>query len=95
MPSTPLLSLLHRLIPVTILSSEVPATGRVREESVKVCTPESPPSTDDSPFDLAALYVFAHRARAQAQHVRCFAQREQAISYRRRRVSLWFLARFH
>ena len=61
-------------------SGEVPFTGGVCKESVRVCTPESPASADDSPLDLAALQVFPHRARAETQHVRCFAQREQAIS---------------
>jgi hypothetical protein len=69
--------------------------GRVCKESVKVRTPKSPPSADDSPFDLAALYVFPHCARAEAQHVCAFAQRQQAISNCRRRVNLWFLALVH
>jgi len=55
MLAAPLFSPLHRLIPVAVLSSEVPLTGRVRKESVKVRTPESPPSADDLPFDLATL----------------------------------------
>ena len=87
------ISLLHRLIPIAVLSSKVPLTESVRKERVKVCTPESPPSADDSPLDLAALEIFPHRARAEAQHVGCFAQCEQAVS-NRRRVSL-FLSFFH
>jgi hypothetical protein len=70
-----LFSLLHRLIPVTILSSKIPVRWRVFKESVKVCTPKSPPSTDDPPFDLATLHVFPHSARAEAQHIRRLAQR--------------------
>jgi len=67
------ISLLHHLIPLIIVSSKIPVTGRVRKESVKVCTPESPPSTDNAPFDFSALNVFAHRAGIQSQHFRCFA----------------------
>jgi hypothetical protein len=51
---------------VIILSSEIPVTTRVRKESVKVCTPESPASADDSPLDLATLQVFPNRALAQS-----------------------------
>jgi hypothetical protein len=87
-PSAPLFSLLHRLIPVIVLSSKVPATGCVCKESVKVRTPESPPSTDYSPLDLSALDGIPHRACAESEYVRGFTQREQAISNRRRRVSL-------
>jgi hypothetical protein len=65
MPSARLFSLLHRLIPLIILSSEVPVTGRVRKESVKVRTPKSPPSADDSPFDLPPADVFAQSAHAE------------------------------
>ena len=44
MPSTRLaLPLIHRLIPVAVLSSKVPFRGCVFKESVKVCTPKSPP----------------------------------------------------
>src|SRR5260370_13562957 len=94
-PSTALFSLLHCLIPVIILSSEIPVTGRVRKESVKVCTSKSPPSADDSPLDLAAVHVFAYRARAQAQQVRSFAQRQEFFPNRRRHVSFRFLSLFH
>lgn len=55
-----------------------PVTRRVRK--AKVSTPNSPPSADDS---FALLQVFPHRARAEVQPMRCFAQREQAISNRR------------
>jgi hypothetical protein len=65
--------LLHHLIPVTIPSCKVPVARRIRKESVKVYTPKSPPTTDYSPFDLAALHVFPHGARAQAQDFRRFA----------------------
>jgi hypothetical protein len=40
-------------------------TWSIRKESVKVCTPESPPSADDSAFDLSPADVFAHSARAE------------------------------
>jgi hypothetical protein len=66
-------SLLHRLIPVTILSSKVRVTGRICKEGVKVSTPESPASADDAPFNLAALQVAPHCARAETQHLRRFA----------------------
>jgi len=51
-PSAPLFSLLHRLIPVIILSSKIPVTVRICKESVKVCPSKSLPSADDSAFDL-------------------------------------------
>jgi hypothetical protein len=50
----------HHLIPV-IISSEIPVTTRIRKESVKVCTPESPAAADDSRLDLATLNVRTHR----------------------------------
>jgi hypothetical protein len=81
--SAPLFSLLHRLIPVTVLSSKIPLRGRICKESVKVCTSKSPPSTDNAPLDLFSAYVTAQRARAEAQHIRCLAQREQSVSNRR------------
>jgi hypothetical protein len=59
---------------VIILSSKIPVTGRVCKESVKVCTPKSPPSTDYSPFNLAALHIFPHCAHAEAHHIRRFAE---------------------
>jgi hypothetical protein len=68
MPSAGLFWLFHRLIPVIVLSSEVPVTGRVRKEGVKVCTPKSPPPADDSAFDLSPADVFAQCARAEPQH---------------------------
>jgi len=86
MPAASLFAPLHRLIPVAVFSSEVPVTGCVRKESVKVRRPKSPPSADDSPVDLAALHVFPQRARTEAQYVCRVAQGEQAISNRRRRV---------
>ena len=66
-----LLPVAHHLIPVIILSSKIPLTGRVFKESVKVCTPKSPSSADDAPFDLAALDVFAYRPGIQPEHFRC------------------------
>lgn len=84
MPSTRLFSPFHRLIPVAVLSGKVPATGSICKESVKVCTPESPPSADDAPFNLAALDVFPHGARTETPDIRCLAQCEQAVSNRRR-----------
>jgi hypothetical protein len=80
---------------VIILSSKTPVTGSVRKESVKVCTPKSPPTTDNAAFDLATLQVFRHSARAEAQDFPCFAQREQTISNRRGCVSPRSLVFFH
>src|SRR5271163_205181 len=68
MPPAGLFSSLHRLIPVTILSSKFPVTGSICKEGVEVCPPKSPPPTDDAPFDLAALQVVPHCARAESQH---------------------------
>jgi hypothetical protein len=59
-PSAPLFSPLHRLIPVTVLSGKIPIRGRVFKESVKVCTPKSPPVSDDSARDFATLYIFPY-----------------------------------
>jgi hypothetical protein len=61
-PSAPLFSLLHRLIPVIILSGKIQVTGSICKESVKVCTSKSPPSADDSAFDLSLADVFAQCA---------------------------------
>jgi hypothetical protein len=88
MPSASLFALLHRLISLIVVSSKIPVTRRVRKESVKVRTPKSPPSADDSPFDFAALHIFPDGASTEVQHVRCFTQGQEAIAYRRRRVSL-------
>jgi hypothetical protein len=43
MPAPRLFALLHRLIPVIVLSGKIPLRGCVFKESVKVCTPKSPP----------------------------------------------------
>jgi hypothetical protein len=67
------MSPLHRLIHLIILFSKIQFTGRVRKQSVKVRTPKSPPSVDDSPLGLATLHLFPHRARAEAQRVRRLA----------------------
>jgi hypothetical protein len=67
---------------VITLSSEIPVTTRVRKESVKVCTPDSPASTDDSRLDLATPDVFPHGACAEVQYLSRFAQCEQVISDR-------------
>jgi putative cell wall-binding protein len=67
---------------VIILSSEIPVTGRVFKESVKVCTPKSPPPTDDAALNLAALNVFAHRPGIQPEHFRCLPESEKAVSNR-------------
>jgi hypothetical protein len=83
-PSPPLLTLIHRLIAVIALSSEIPVRGRAFKKGVKVRTPKSPASSDDPSPDFAAFYVFPHCSCAQAQHIRCFAQREQTVSNRKR-----------
>jgi hypothetical protein len=67
----------HRLIPVIITSSKVQLRGAVAKKASRSAPPGSPPSADDS---CAPLQVFPHRARAEVQHIRCFARREQAIS---------------
>jgi hypothetical protein len=64
-----MIPLLHHLIPVIILSAKIPITGRVLKESVKVCTPKSPPPSNDSSFDFFALDVFAHGTRAKPQNL--------------------------
>ena len=59
------LALLHHLISVIILSCEVPTSGSVFKESVKVCAPKSPSFSDDSVLDFSAFYVFPHGSSAQ------------------------------
>jgi hypothetical protein len=95
MSAASLFAPLHRLIPLIFFSSKISVMGCVCKDSVKVCTPESPPSTDYSPLYLSALDVLPHRAGAESKHIRGFEQCEQAISNRRRSVSLWFLAFRH
>jgi hypothetical protein len=60
MPAASLFALLHRLIPVIVLSGKIPLRGCVFKESVKVCTPKSPPFSDDFAPDFAAFDVFPH-----------------------------------
>src|SRR5437870_11665409 len=73
-------ALFHHLISIPVLSSKIPLTGSFFKESVKVCTPESPSSADDSTLDLSALNVFTHRTRTQAQHLCRIVERQQTIS---------------
>jgi len=63
--------LYHHLIPGTAFSYKVPATGSIRKESVKVCTPESPPPTDDATLDLSTLqeHLTSCREAAEVLHV--------------------------
>jgi hypothetical protein len=80
MPSAPLFTLFHRLIPATILSTKVPVTGCVFKESVKVRTLKSPPPADDTAFNLSAMNVFTHGSRAELQYFRRLANRQQTLS---------------
>jgi hypothetical protein len=73
MPTASLSSPLHRLIPVTVLSSEVPVSGSICKEGIQVCTPNPPPPADDAPLNLAVLQVVPYCARAEPQHFRRFA----------------------
>jgi hypothetical protein len=79
MPAPRLFALLHRLIPVIVLSGKIPLGGCILKESVKVCTSKSPPFSDDFAPDFAAFYVFSHRSCAQAQHFGCLAEREECF----------------
>src|ERR1700735_5592252 len=79
-PCAPLLSPIHRLIPVIVLSSKVPLRGCVFKESVKIRTSKSPPFSDDFSPDFAPLYVFPHRSCAEAKHCCRFAEREKVVS---------------
>jgi hypothetical protein len=89
-PSAGLSSLLsHRLIPVIILSCKVPLRGRVFKESVKVRTPKSPSSTDDTTFDLSAVHIFAHSSRIETQRFRRLTQRQESIPNRGNRIFLF------
>jgi hypothetical protein len=62
---------------VKILSGKIPATGRIIEESVKVCTPEPPSPTDDSPLDLSPGHVVAHGTGTQTEDFGGFSQRKK------------------
>jgi hypothetical protein len=42
--------MLHHLMPVMRFSGKVLAMGRIFKESIKVCTPNSPPSAGDPPL---------------------------------------------
>jgi hypothetical protein len=61
---------------VKILSSKVPIAGRVCKESVKVCTPKSPPPANNPTFYLASLNILPHSARTQPQHLGGFLDRQ-------------------
>jgi hypothetical protein len=74
--------LLYRLVTVIIPSNIIPATRRIFKESVKVCTPKSPPSADDSARDLTALNVFTHGAGIQPEHSRRLTEGEKVLSNR-------------
>ena len=78
-PSTPLFTLLHRLIPVAVPSTKISLRGRVFKESVKVCTPKSPSFSYDFAPDFATFYVLPHRFGAQTQDFRRFAEREKPV----------------
>jgi len=58
-------ALVHRLIPVTAFSREIPATRCVFNERVKICASKSPLPTDDATFKFSSLHVFAQRTRTQ------------------------------
>src|ERR1700730_4946855 len=79
MPAARLFSLLHRLIPVTILSGKIPFRGCVFKESVKICTPKSPSFSDDFSPDFAAFYVFSYRSCAPTQNLGSLAQRQNSL----------------
>src|SRR5271156_4035069 len=88
-PSAPLLSPRHRLIPVTVVSGKVPHRGCVLKESIKICTPKSPPFSDDFSPDFAPFYVLPHSSCAQTQHFRCLTDGEKVLSDRLRRYSFF------
>jgi hypothetical protein len=73
---------------------KVPGTRSVCKESVKVCTPKSPPTTDNAALDLSTPDIFPHRAGAEAQHVGCFPECEQSVT-NRKRIRFYVLASFH
>lgn len=83
-PAASLFSLFHHLIPVFILSSEIPLTGRVFKESVKVAPSGSPPSADDAPLDLSPANILPHRARRKPQDLSRLSNRQQMLSNWRR-----------
>jgi Sigma-70 region 2 len=60
----------RHLLLVLILSTKIPITRRISKESVKVCTPKFPSSSNNSALNLSALNVFANRSRIQPEHFR-------------------------
>jgi hypothetical protein len=62
--SSPLFPLIHRLIPVAVLSSKIPLRGCIFKESVKVCTPKLPSSTDNTPLYRSLLNIVPQGASA-------------------------------
>src|SRR5690242_12548972 len=73
------MSLFRHLIPVIIFSRKIPIARSLFKESVKVCTPKSPPSANDSAHELAFMHILPHCARMQAQHFRSFFERQQML----------------
>jgi hypothetical protein len=78
---------------VKILSIEIPTTGRVFKESVKVCTPKSPPFSDDFALNFATFYVFPHCSRAQTEKLGGLPNGIESI-IRWQRRSLYIFQRF-
>jgi len=83
-PSVPLISLSHRLIPVTGLSIKIPLGGCAFKESVKVCTPKSPLFSYDFSPEFAAFYVFPHCSCAQTEEFGGFSNGIESIFARER-----------
>jgi hypothetical protein len=89
-PAPCLMSLFHRLIPVNIVSCEVPTTGSVLKESVKI-TPSKPIApSDDAAFDFTVPDVFPDCAGMQPQYFSRLPQRQKPLSHRTEQLSFLF-----
>jgi hypothetical protein len=65
---------------VIVSSDEIPATGRVFHESVKISTSESLLPTDDATLKLSPLQVFAPGTRIQPQYFRSVTDRQELLT---------------
>jgi hypothetical protein len=68
MPPAALFSLFHHLIPVFVVSLEIPVTGSIFIETVKINPAESILSTDHSSLDLSAPKISSQCSRVHSQN---------------------------
>ena len=68
MAAARLLPLFHRLFPAFVVSPEVPLTGSILIESVKVLPTKSPATANNSAFELSAAEKLPHSARVKPKN---------------------------